>query len=76
VLDRSDPAFATAPPPIYAVTSRYRKIDQAFRLESWAYPLAVGDPLPNLPIWLSSELHISLELEASYEETCRVLRIG
>jgi len=29
-----------------------------------------------LPLWLSEELAVSLELEASYEETCHVLRIN
>jgi hypothetical protein len=76
LINRPDPAFAASPSAVYAVTCRYRKIDRAFRLESWAFPLAIGRPLPNLPIWLSDELNVSLELEASYEETCRVLRIG
>ena len=46
------------------------------RLETWAYPLALGKPLPKLPIWLTEEQAIDLDLEASYEETCRVLRIA
>lgn len=75
LLDRSDPAFAPRPPPVYAVTCRSRKIGLRPKLEMWAYPLAVGQPLPKLPLWLSDELNVSLELEASYEETCRVLRI-
>jgi hypothetical protein len=75
LLDRSDPAFASRPSPIYAVTCRCRKVGQASRLESWAYPLTVGQPLPKLPIWLTDELNVMLDLEASYEETCRVLRI-
>jgi hypothetical protein len=28
--------------------------------------------LPTLPIWVSPDLMIPLELEATYEETCRV----
>jgi hypothetical protein len=75
LLGRSDPAFTPNPPPVYAVTCRNRKIGQVPKLEIWAYPLAVGRPFPELPIWLSDELNVSLELEASYEETCRVLRI-
>jgi hypothetical protein len=75
VHDRSDPAFAPNPPSIYAVTCRFRRIERSPKLETWAYPLAVGRPFPNLPVWLSDDLHVSLELEASYEETCRVLRI-
>jgi hypothetical protein len=75
LLDRSDATFAEDPPSIYAVTCRGRKAERRSQLETWAYPLAVGQPLPTLPLWLSRELAVSLELEASYEETCRVLRI-
>jgi hypothetical protein len=45
-------------------------------LQSWAYPLDVGQPLPTLPVWLTETHAVSLDLEASYEETCRVLRIA
>ena len=45
------------------------------QLETWAYALSVGQPLPTLPLWLCKDLAVSLELEASYEETCRALRI-
>jgi hypothetical protein len=31
--------------------------------------------LPTLPVWLRDDLAVSLDLEASYEETCRTLRI-
>ena len=33
-------------------------------------------PLPTLPLWLADNLAVPLELEASYEETCRILRIA
>ena len=45
------------------------------RLETWAHALALGQPLPTLPIWLADDLAVPLELEASYEETCQILRI-
>jgi hypothetical protein len=35
----------------------------------------IGHKLPTLPIWLQDDLAVSLELEASYEEACRALRI-
>ena len=44
-------------------------------LETWMHPLALGQPLPTLPLWLAENLAVPLELEPSYEETCRVLRI-
>jgi hypothetical protein len=80
LLDWPDPAFAQDAPSVYAVTCRWRKngVAQATRTQfrSWAYPLTVGQPLPTLPLWLSDDLAVSLELEPSYEETCRVLRIA
>ena len=74
LIGRSDPSF-DPPPATYAVTCRGYKVERQSRLAAWAYPMVVGQKLPTLPIWLSDELAVSLDLEASYEETCRVLRI-
>jgi hypothetical protein len=75
LIDRSDPRFAPQPPATYAVTCRGRKVSNKPRLETWAYPLIVGQTLPILPIWLTEDLAVALDLEPSYEETCRALRI-
>jgi hypothetical protein len=75
MMDRTDPAFVP-PPSTYAVACRGRRVGRRTRLEAWAYPLAVGQPMPTLPLWLTEDLAIPLELEAGYEETCRVLRIA
>jgi hypothetical protein len=75
LIGETDPAFGPAAPPIYAATCRGRKVGQRPRLEIWAYPLVVGGTLPTLPIWLREDTAVPLDLEASYEETCRVLRI-
>jgi hypothetical protein len=75
LIGQKDSALGPTPPPIYAVTCRWRKVRRRPRLEIWPYPLVVGDKLPTLPIWLSDDLAVSLDLEASYEETCRALRI-
>jgi hypothetical protein len=45
-------------------------------LDSWYYPLQVGQVLPALPIWLKERQAVSLELESCYEEHCRLLRIA
>ncbi|MGE3805697.1 MAG: DUF4058 family protein [Gemmataceae bacterium] len=76
LLDRNDPAFAPEPPATYAVTCRCRRFGETAKLGTWAHRLDVGQPLPSLPIWLNDELNVPLELESSYEETCRVLRIA
>jgi hypothetical protein len=75
LLRRRDPAFAD-PPPAYAATLRKRSVGDKTRLETWSFTLAVGQSLPKLPIWLADDQSISLDLEASYEETCRALRIA
>lgn len=74
--DGVDPALGADPPPLYAVTIRTRREGQRRMMDSWYHPLAIGQALPTLPIWLSETRSISLDLEASYEETCRTLRIG
>jgi hypothetical protein len=76
LIDKSDPAFSPNPPSIYAVTIRSRKAEPQAKLDLWAHPLAVGQPLPQLPIWLTEDQRVMLDLEASYEDTCRVLRIA
>lgn len=61
---------------LYAATLRGRKrLRKRPLLDAWFYPMAVGQPLPILPIWLDVDLQLVLEFEAGYEETCRLLRI-
>jgi hypothetical protein len=74
LLGESDPTFS-ADSNIYATASRWRTENQKWKLDNWAYPLRIGQPLPTLPIWLAYDLAVPLELEQTYEETCRVLRI-
>jgi hypothetical protein len=61
--------------PMMLVAALWRYADDSWRLQTWAHPLAVGQPMPTLPLWLADNLAVPLELEASYEETCRFLRI-
>ena len=68
-------AFTATSPATYAVTFRGYKVNKRTRLEEWAYPLVLGQPLPSLPIWLSDDLHVLLDLESAYEDTCKALRI-
>jgi len=61
---------------IYAATCRVNAPGQRRRLQAWHESLEVGKPLPTLPLWLSPDLALPLELEVSYEETCRILRMS
>jgi hypothetical protein len=71
-----DPSFANGSPALYAVSCRWARNGDAWLLETWTHSLAIGRPLPTLPLWLSENLAVPLELEPSYEETCRILRIS
>lgn len=71
----ADPAFELTTPSTYAVTCRGLKVADRSRFEVWAYPLVVGNPLPTLPIWIADDLCVPLELELSYDDTCKVLRL-
>jgi hypothetical protein len=76
-LGRADPQLSEPPPALYAVTLRARKPPRRRSLlDAWFYPLAVGEPLPTIPLWLAPDLRIELPLEPGYQEVCRLLRIG
>jgi hypothetical protein len=74
-LESSDPALGNEPPPMYAVTARMRYEGRRRVMDNWYHPLDIDKPLPTLPIWLNESRAVSLELESSYNETCRTLRI-
>ncbi len=65
----------TAEDGIYVATLRDRRIGSRRRLDTWYYPIAVGRPLPTLPLWIDENLAVPLELDASYEATCRAIRL-
>ena len=74
--DRPDgPRAGAEPPPLYAAACRWTRPDEAWRFETWTHALGLGQPLPTLPLWLADNFAVPLELEASYEETCRILRL-
>ncbi|MCE9564165.1 MAG: DUF4058 family protein [Planctomycetes bacterium] len=75
-LGLTDPTLGSQPPNIYAIGCRRRVRKHRLLWDTWAYPLELGRPLPTLPLWLTEELAVPLELEASYEETCRILHIS
>jgi hypothetical protein len=60
---------------LYAGAYRAGPNGSATRLDTWSATLTLGEPLPTLPLWLRGDLAIPVDLEKTYEETCRVLRI-
>jgi hypothetical protein len=59
----------------YAVGLRGPRQQGRWRVEGWPHELVIGQPLPTLPLWLTDQMYVPLDLEASYEEACRELRI-
>ena len=77
LVGKSDPMLGAEPPALYAATVRGRKrVRRRPLLDFWFYPMAIGQPLPSLPLWLDVDLGVTVDLEASYEETCRYLHIA
>ncbi|HEX7377535.1 MAG TPA: DUF4058 family protein [Pirellulales bacterium] len=74
MLDRSDLNLGAEP--LYAAACRFTKRGDDWQLETWLQALAIGKPLPTMPLWLADDLAVPLELEKSYEESCRNLGIG
>ena len=60
---------------LYATAYRALPLADHVNLEIWAESLAVGEPLPTLPLWISPELAIPLHLEKSYQSACAARRI-
>ncbi len=74
-IGEPEPSPFDEPVGLYAATTRSTKKDARWLVESWMQPLTIGRLLPTLPLWLADNLAIPLDLEASYEETCRALRL-
>jgi Protein of unknown function (DUF4058) len=60
---------------LYAVSYCSRKERGKWGLKLWPFSLAVGESLPEVPLWLTSDFAVPLDLERTYEETNQVLRI-
>jgi hypothetical protein len=76
LIGQVDPSLMPEPPALYATVCRWARAGDEWHFRAWAHTLAIGQPLPTLPLWLADNLAVPLELEASYEETCGILRIA
>jgi hypothetical protein len=76
LIGQCDPALGENPPATYAVACRWRPRGASRWLETWNQNLEPGMTLPCLPLWLTEDLAVPLDLEVTYEQTCRDLRIA
>ena len=73
---KSRRAVWRSPTGLYAVAYRAVTARKAPRVEAWPEPLALGEALPVLPLWLALDLCVAVRLEESYVATCKSLRIS
>ncbi len=72
-----DLRFAALPLSSLSAVS-YRAVglnEELHGLPLWPASLALGQPLPTLPLWIAPDFSVPLDLEASYQMTCTDLRI-
>lgn len=60
---------------LYATAYRVVERDEQPSLDTWEETLAVGRPLPTVPLWLQGDLCLPVDLDGTYERTCREQRI-
>jgi hypothetical protein len=68
----------TLPTPTTLSAVSYQAVgreEETQQLQLWPAPLALGQPLPTLPLWIATDFSVPLDLEASYQVTCTDLRI-
>lgn len=68
-----DPDLADAG--LYATAYRPAHRGEANELDLWPAPLAVGEPLPLLPLALRGAFFVPVDLDATYTDTCRRSRL-
>lgn len=74
-LGQTDPTLGAEPPALYAASCRWVRKGERAVLETWSHELAVGQPLPTLPLGLTPVRVMPLDLEESYEKACDDLSI-
>lgn len=75
LIDSAATCLIASASELYAVA--YRPIRRAERdeIDVWSHSLAVGRPLPELPLWLGPDLVVPIDLDSTYEDACRRRRL-
>jgi hypothetical protein len=75
-IGHTDPTLGDTSPHLYAASCRWTRQGKRTLLEAWSHVLTLEEPLPTLPLWLSTDLVVPLNLEQSYEQACSDLWIA
>jgi hypothetical protein len=61
--------------PLYAASYRLVERNEATQLDLWHQQLSLDKSLPVMPLWLRGSICLQVDLQATYERTCREQRI-
>jgi hypothetical protein len=75
LMERVSPAAPASGAELYAAAYRPFGSNGSGQLSVWREELAVGRPLPELPLWLLMGPCVRVRLEETYLRVCRELRI-
>jgi len=73
LLDRLNADLTAITPEPLSVVAYRTQVD---KLDIWREPLAIGDELPTMPLWLKTGPCLAVDLGATYRQTQRSLRIN
>ncbi len=60
---------------LYAVAYRPVRREERPEIDVWTSTVAIGAPLPVMPLRLTGDLFVPVDFEATYQEACRRRRI-
>ncbi len=75
LMDAADEFHLPADVELYAVAYRPVLRQERPEIDLWTAPVAVGQPLPTLPLRLTGDLFVPVEFEPAYQEACRRRRL-
>lgn len=74
VLNVRDGSPWESPTGLSAVAYRSRRENEHTNIDWWPEALAIGSPLPKLPLWIGIDVWVAVDLEATYLTTFEQLR--
>jgi hypothetical protein len=75
LMRQADPLFMPPDAHVYATAYRPARRNDENQIDVWTFPLAVGQPLPTVPLALRATTTVPLDLESTYAEARRNSRL-
>jgi len=76
LMEAAEASLLPADAELYAVAYRPVLRQEKPEIDLWTAPVAVGQPLPTMPLRLTGDLFVPVEFEPAYQEACRRRRLA